>query len=164
MKKVLLIALLILAPLVKAFGQSAEESSAWLEPRLKKYVLHPQMDGYVGASTKQLIGYVAWHSTNGDYEPDSMGFVPLAGITDVIYTFRHRQQEGKSIQEEAHVITLIGPYWLSRMGESENRKALDFSYELSPDIPKEEVDRIIKAIKHLAVLNGAKLSNDDLFK
>jgi hypothetical protein len=164
MKKVLLIALLILGPLATASGQSAEESAVWLNTRLMKYVLHPQMDGYVGASKDELRGYVAWHTSNGDYEADSMGFVQLSGITDVIYTFRHGHQEGKTTIEEAHIITLIGPYQLSRENEVQNRNALNFSFELSPDVAKEEVDRVIKAIKHLATLDGAKLSSDDLFK
>jgi hypothetical protein len=58
---------------------------------------------------------------------------------------------------------LAGPYREQALGQPSQSK-YDLNVGLSPDTPKEEVERIVKAFKHIATLSGAKLPNDDLFK
>lgn len=63
-------------------------------------------------------------------------------------------------------ITITGDCYESLVLFPENGKEKKSSLNISllPNTPIENVQKIIKAIKHLAVLNGAELIKEDLFK
>jgi hypothetical protein len=89
----------------------------------------------------------------------------LGDLTEVTSRFRPGRNLGDGERSlDLIVITLTGPSTHYVLSDNSSEEHSELKLWLLPDTPKDEIERIIKAIKHLAILNGAKIPSDDLFK
>jgi len=155
MKKLLTICLLIAISLtanVQTKAQSLIETMDYIEANLNNYAYDK------GFSTK---------CTNNALEMPTANYATDGRRRNFTKVFmKHIKSVDYSIGEGTIIITVVGESFLFEFEELLVDKVgpQSISIFLLSTTPIENVKRIIKAIKHAAELEGAKLLNDDLFK
>jgi hypothetical protein len=128
-------------------AQTSAETASWLQSKLRGHC-PPDRDCSDYQVTPTKIRHMETNSTH------YLTF--FRSLTDVV------QARGRTGNI---VLRFVGPSFQDcSEDETACNNDADLGISIAPDTPQSEVDRIIKAIKHLAELNGAKLVNDDLFK
>lgn len=158
--------LLWVASAAGVHAQTAQESAAWLQARLRTYVIAPEL---AHANVVDEVAITTCDDPdqldNGRYRALTKTVMRFADLTEITSRFRAGRDVGDGERTlDLIIVTLTGPstHYVLNDGTSEEHSELKLW--LLPDTPKDEIQRIIKAIKHLAILNGAKIPNDDLFK
>jgi len=151
MKKLILISIVIFTTSITK-AQSLIETMDYIEGNLSNYAYNK---GFPTKCTNNALEMpTANYATDGRRKK----------YTKVM--MKHIKSVNYSIGEGTIIITVVGESFLFEFEELLVDKVgpQSISIFLLPTTPIENVKRIIKAIKHAAELEGAKLINDDLFK
>jgi|688.fasta_scaffold1031387_2 hypothetical protein len=152
MKKLILMSILIFASLTTS-AQSLNETMDFIGANLNNYAYSKEF------STK---------CTNNALEMPTANFASDNSRKNYTKVFmKHIKSVNYSIgASDTRIITIVGQCFLFEFEKLvvDQVEPQSISILLLPTTPIENVNRIIKAIKHAAELEGAELINDDLFK
>jgi hypothetical protein len=151
MKKLILMLILIFTSLTTK-AQSLSETMDYIGVNLSNYAYDK---GFPTKCTNNAL-----EKPTANYAADGR----RRNFTKVFMT--HIKSVNYSIGEGNIIITVVGKSFLFEFEKLlvDEVGPQSISIFLLPTTPIENVKRIIKAIKHAAELEGAKLINDDLFK
>lgn len=154
MKRLFFLCTIALFTLTNSYSQTEKETVQWLNTKVPPLMLFSEYEKgikFTGSSLFIPYGFVNDLITKGTY-------VDSWEIIGVVTTFG-----SKSIH-----IALSGKfeycddYAYQPQRTTPSEKCIIY---LRPDVSESTVNQIVKAIKHLATLNGAKITiDDDIFK
>lgn len=135
-----------------AIGQTKRETVDWLLAKLKPVMIDAYKDGLMIKEDSLFVPNSAENDGSG-WKVNQGCFVPLRNIRSIQLTSKNK-------------IILIGHFYFCD-DYLKNKNAFtikeDCTYYISEGTPANDINSIIKALKHLATLNGARLLNEDLF-
>lgn len=156
--------LLILFTLILGFGstkaQTAEQTIEWLQAKVPPL----QKDSDFGEAIKfKEESCEAASSITTSFPKTVVEFhvFKYSNIKSISYL------QKELADKLSYKIIITGNFQANKIGlnnevtETKNIETTDFVFNAS--VEKEEILRIVKALKHLATLKGAKLINDNLF-
>ena len=164
MKKLLLFAILAFTLAPHAHAQTAQETAQWLNAKLKAAMYFGVIAGDTSISTTSMNSHTMYslNGNTGEFSDWVDAFsVSFGDLTDVSSKSGY-ENDGKG-QVPVTLIILTGK--VSQCVQQQPCQDEPFvAIDLNSSTPPETVNSIVKALKHIAQLNGARMVNDDLFK
>ena len=145
MKSLFALAILLLCA-VSVSAQTASETAEWLNTKLTT-LARTQDDGR--RRLPKITKYQASGETPGVVGSDYIRFSDVKGVSS--------RRTSRAV-----IVVLVGPSHCPACSEIQENS--EWSFPLDGETPPAEVDRVLKAFRHMAQLCGAKLIDDDLFK
>lgn len=151
--------LLCLGFATESKGQTVEQTIEWLNSKIPSLCISEDFGKTIKFNNELCMK--ASQLVVGDkriIQSHSFNYIDIKSVSYI-------QEEIKG--QPHYVIKLTGNFNENEIGyngeiiNSKKIRVTDFTF--NPSVQKEEIIKIVKALKHIASLKGAKLVNDDLF-